>query len=248
MLHQEEPAWVFGIPTCLMGCSTGATDGIRGTGALTLPQNSSCFIRRARSRLAAARDIKHPALTASFCPDTVPWDPNPSPFQQAAALAYWQQGDTLPLKIRISGFLMFTCRKRQIKPTTKNTVAYLSVPPERWAEAKQVTGKLSKMGFFQAVVSLQLLLSRKQRPSLQLSLMGTRSTLLLTPWCISDREEHSAQSGSCFCPGQKQPARDTTKLQLGIPDGRLIPAKCAPSVLSHSSEMLHLLFPTSSGP
>lgn len=60
-------------------------------------------------------------------------------------------------------------------------------------------------------------LSGKQRPSLQLLLMGTRSTVLLTPWCTSDRE--AAQSGSCFCPGQKQPVRDSTKLQLGIPMG-----------------------------
>ena len=60
-----------------------------GSTTLTLTQNGSCFVRRARTRLAAARDIKHPALTTSFCLDALLQDPNLSPFEQAAGLAYW---------------------------------------------------------------------------------------------------------------------------------------------------------------
>lgn len=110
---------------CFMGCSADDTDGISDTWALTITRLHDSdanpkwqrFVRRARTRLAAARDIKHPALTTSFCLDALLQDPNLSPFEQAAGLAYrlslllpdcgptsqaaWQQGDTLPLKIRI---------------------------------------------------------------------------------------------------------------------------------------------------
>lgn len=40
-----------------------------GSTTLTLTQNGICFVRRARTRLAAARDIRHPAPTTSFCLD-----------------------------------------------------------------------------------------------------------------------------------------------------------------------------------
>ena len=60
-----------------------------GATTLTLTQNGSCFVRRARPRLAAACDVKHPALTTSSCPDALVQDPSLSPFEQAAGLAYW---------------------------------------------------------------------------------------------------------------------------------------------------------------
>lgn len=72
----------------------------------------------------------------------------PISIQQAAALACCQQGDTVPLKINISGFLMSARRKKEVKSTVKNTVPHLSAPPERWAEAKQVTGKHLKNWIF----------------------------------------------------------------------------------------------------
>lgn len=104
-----------------------------GSMTLMLTQNGSCFVRGARTRLADAHDIKHPALTTSFCLNTLLQDPNLSPFEQAAGLAYWlswlllgcgpmsqaawQQGNTLLFKIRISDFLTLTYRKRDANST-----------------------------------------------------------------------------------------------------------------------------------
>lgn len=126
---------------CFMGCSADDTDGISNTWAPTITwlhdsdanPKWQLFCQGAGTRLAAAHDIKHPALTTSFCRNTLLQDPNLSPFEQAAGLAYWlswlllgcgpmsqaawRQGDTLLFKIRISDFLMLTYRKRDANPT-----------------------------------------------------------------------------------------------------------------------------------
>lgn len=108
-----------------------------GSAAVTLTQNGSWFVRRARPRLAAARDVKHPALTTSFWTDTSCRTPI---HLHSSRLLACLMGSALArrhiaLKNMDFWFLDAYIEKKGSKALV-NEVACLNVLPKRQAETK----------------------------------------------------------------------------------------------------------------
>lgn len=170
-----------------------------GSTTLMLTQNGSCFVRRARTRLAAACDIKHPSVLSPSCrPQFISIHAGCRPGLLALPDAAWLwthklgclvAGDTLPLKIRTSWCL----HTEKGSKAHWNAVAYLNVSGSQ-ADNRQTVSNL-KTWFTRQLFPCNSVPSEK-RPFLQFWLTWKKQHISADTkayrwprgsWCLHNR-------------------------------------------------------------